>query len=265
LHRLKALPSRADQRNARMPITLASSRQADGNAVDLQPRRQSVTSNGASVKSMEMEQMRVCMRQMAERLREGGMPLPGLLSLAVSCDSDAGASGSECTASRQCPTELSHATTPSWRSRSFPPNFRQSASPELDPMARASPAVYVDTTTSARRRLPPLPDEAREHKVSPPSEVLRLSDISSEVHEANAMLVESFLNVKRRAMPRPESSCGTACISSCPAPEDTCSGSFRDASIPSSARRPHRRPRGLSPEMGALLEDSESRATSAAA
>merc|ERR1711957_860168 len=48
------------------------------------------------------------------------------------------------------------------------------------------------------KRLPVLPDEARGISCSTPSEVRLLNDIDSVVGEANAMLVESFLNVKRK-------------------------------------------------------------------
>lgn len=95
----------------------------------------------------------------------------------------------------------SHATTPSWRSRSFPRRL----------VARTGTDVSVDeqsgTTASSEasrvRRLPPLPMEARwassesHRRGAPSSELHRLDEVDSEVCEANAMLVESFLNVKR--------------------------------------------------------------------
>lgn len=60
-----------------------------------------------------------------------------------------------------------------------------------------------------QRRLPPLPLEARWAQVrrpgAPSSELRRLEEAESEVCEANAMLVESFLNVKRRACEEAES------------------------------------------------------------
>mmetsp|Transcript_110532 Transcript_110532/g.195736 ORF Transcript_110532/g.195736 Transcript_110532/m.195736 type:complete len:327 (-) Transcript_110532:11-991(-) len=90
-------------------------------------------------------------------------------------------------------TEITHATTPSWRSRSFPPAIDPATSMPVTSMPSAS------IQTAPRRRLPPLPDEARQAKpYSAPSEIRHLDRIDSAVHEANAMLVESFLNVKRR-------------------------------------------------------------------
>lgn len=58
----------------------------------------------------------------------------------------------------------------------------------------------------SRQRLPPLPVEVRwaaaglQRGGAAPSEIRRLEEVGSEVCEANAMLVESFLNVKRRAL-----------------------------------------------------------------
>ncbi|CAJ1452757.1 unnamed protein product [Effrenium voratum] len=82
--------------------------------------------------------------------------------------------GSEC---------LSHATTPSWRS---------------------SKEVSVESpgSSSARCRLSPFLEkrwEAMEKRsrFAPKSELERLERIDPEVDEANAVLVESFLNVKR--------------------------------------------------------------------
>jgi len=96
---------------------------------------------------------------------------------------------------------VSHATTPSWRSRSFPPRLTgcgQGASSTLE---------RQDADGKRRaRRCPPLPMEARWaateilRKGAPASELQRLDEVGSEVCEANAMLVESFLNVKRRML-----------------------------------------------------------------
>lgn len=90
---------------------------------------------------------------------------------------------------------LSHATTPSWRSRSFPPRFAR------ERIVQANRTLQKPRLTQ-KPRLPPLPIEARwfaatQLRGAPPSEVQRLHDIDAHVNEANAMLVESFLNVKR--------------------------------------------------------------------
>mmetsp|Transcript_91489 Transcript_91489/g.296080 ORF Transcript_91489/g.296080 Transcript_91489/m.296080 type:complete len:373 (+) Transcript_91489:71-1189(+) len=106
-----------------------------------------------------------------------------------------------------CGSALSHATTPSWRSRSFPPRLHGAAATML---ARAEPG----SASAAARRLPELPMEVRwaaqglRAGGAAPSELRHLNDADSEVCEANAMLVESFLNVKRRQaqeeFPEPE-------------------------------------------------------------
>jgi len=87
---------------------------------------------------------------------------------------------------------LSHATTPSWRSRSFPANYRA---------PRAAPEGNKDGAepqqAPPRYRLPPLPSEARGPR-APSSEARYLRKIASEVNEANAMLAESFLGAVRR-------------------------------------------------------------------
>merc|ERR1719321_589371 len=84
---------------------------------------------------------------------------------------------------------VSHATTPSWRSRSFPPNFKHSGSRDNGEQQQA--------TVTERQRLPPLPSEARGPK-RPCSEVRYLGSIASEVNEANGMLADSFIASKRR-------------------------------------------------------------------
>mmetsp|Transcript_6254 Transcript_6254/g.15538 ORF Transcript_6254/g.15538 Transcript_6254/m.15538 type:complete len:344 (-) Transcript_6254:154-1185(-) len=97
---------------------------------------------------------------------------------------------------------MTHATTPSWRSRTvFVPTHVGSA--EGSEFGRTVGAE------NAKRRLPQLPLEARWASVElrpggSASELRRLDGIDSAVHEANAMLVESFLNVKRSPLP-PES------------------------------------------------------------
>lgn len=98
---------------------------------------------------------------------------------------------------------LSHATTPSWRSRSFPRNFKPAgAAPKAEASKDNGEPQQVPMTQ--RRRLPPLPSEARGPK-GPTSEVRYLGCISSEVNEANAMLADSFIGAKRR--PESDVSC----------------------------------------------------------
>lgn len=98
-------------------------------------------------------------------------------------------------------SDVSHATTPSWRSRSFPPSTPGEALPV------------------PRQRLPPLPDEARwwsclKNNQVMLSEVKYFNDIDSAVVETNAMLVESFLNVKSQQLEEgrlsPSASCSGA-------------------------------------------------------
>lgn len=97
-------------------------------------------------------------------------------------------------------SNVSHATTPSWRSRSFPPRC-----PAGVTAVTTIPEDSEAESGEAKPRLPPLPMEARwksagmHRRGAPMSEIRRLEEIGSEVCEANAMLVESFLNVKRRA------------------------------------------------------------------
>mmetsp|Transcript_86179 Transcript_86179/g.252136 ORF Transcript_86179/g.252136 Transcript_86179/m.252136 type:complete len:290 (-) Transcript_86179:21-890(-) len=112
---------------------------------------------------------------------------------------------------------VTHATTPSWRSRSFParPHFAEVEEP-----------AYPAPTRPERSRLPPLPLEARWAAAAmqsgghASSEVRRLEGIDSEVYEANALLVESFLNVKRRPPAH------GAALSSC------CEGDEESGSLP---------------------------------
>jgi len=89
---------------------------------------------------------------------------------------------------------LSHATTPSWRSRSFPPHYR---APGAAPKADGSKDKVEPQAGPQKHRLPPLPSEARGPK-GPSSEVRYLGCIASEVNEANAMLADSFIGAKRR-------------------------------------------------------------------
>eukprot|EP00931_Biecheleriopsis_adriatica_P122518 TRINITY_DN97515_c0_g1_i1.p1 TRINITY_DN97515_c0_g1~~TRINITY_DN97515_c0_g1_i1.p1 ORF type:complete len:325 (+),score=59.86 TRINITY_DN97515_c0_g1_i1:27-1001(+) len=100
-------------------------------------------------------------------------------------------------------TTLSHATTPSWRSRSFPPHYGTAAVPGSPGAADVLDTLEPLEENAVVRRLPPLPLEARWAAVgkrsllAPASELQRLKSIDPDVDEANAMLVESFLNVKR--------------------------------------------------------------------
>jgi hypothetical protein len=232
----------------------------DGCREAVRPRRQVGSSAGASAKSsVEARDMESQIRQMVEYLKENGAPLPELFSLAVRKSEKTGLETENDTAldtdkSCQCPSELiSHATTPSWRSRSFPPHYRRLADsyPAVAASGRATPE-----TGGSGRRLPPLPDEATRRRSSPLTEVARLSDITSEVHEANAMLVESFLNVKRRALVGGSATPSEASsYQSGPASEQSGS-SRRGASALSSARRFPRKAR--QPDMERLIEDGES-------
>lgn len=175
---------------------------------------------------------------------------------------------------------LSHATTPSWRSRSFPINFLKS---HPNPCS----AVQSDVSTGSRHRasegkalqtdacpsgcrMPALPDEAR--RKTPCSELLRLKEIAEDVCEANALLVESYLNVKRRSVSRqgsgPSSASATnSCSRGIERQSTKCSsaresGDCRaapDRSLLSSAPpRPPRRPKRYEQELGTLLEALES-------
>lgn len=120
---------------------------------------------------------------------------------------------------------VTHATTPSWRSRSFPqpPRVRTGrrrrnmgtniSESRIEEEADATDGSAADRKLE-RHRLPPLPMEARWanselHRCkAPPSELQRLQGIDEHVKEANAMLVESFLKIKRQ--PAPDGPCGTA-------------------------------------------------------
>lgn len=130
--------------------------------------------------------------------------------------------------------KLSHATTPSWRSRSFPPHLmarsrklRMPSVAEDDVACMKTRSAEDGASPEVARRRPPLPAEARWTRVyrPPRSEVQRLNDVDSEIQEANAMLVESFLNVKRRMSFDPDAdemqgapSCSWA--ASAPPPDD---------------------------------------------
>lgn len=232
-------------------------------APEVKPPRRAVSSDGASVAQADGAELR--------RLLTPG-PQEGLLSVAAQAAKEArqqdaeymGCSASSCGASQACQegqgygaasqvsraTKLSHATTPSWRSRSFPPNF-------LAKCRAAQEKTEQEDTAGKVRRLPALPDEARPQRGSPPSEVALLSDIASEVHQANALLVESYLNVKRRPISRqgPLSAGSFAAASSCSAEEMQ---SSRPSTLPPAGARPARRGRKYELELGPLPEALES-------
>jgi len=235
---------------------------AGGFTPEVQAPRRAVSSDGAAVVKVDEKQLEDSIRIMAQCLQDGGVPPPGLLSLsrpsresrrqdaqddldAESNDFDSRASsyGGGSQGSRLCRTELSHATTPSWRSRTFPPYYLTRPPGQAEKPAQ-------------KQRLPSLPYEARVG--TPLTEVARLNDIASEVHEANALLVESFLNVKRRALPRPQpvsaSGSGAAsCLSG-----TSCSSMDRAPSLPLHMPKPPRRPRKYEQELGTLPESYES-------
>ncbi|CAE7307709.1 unnamed protein product [Symbiodinium sp. CCMP2592] len=102
------------------------------------------------------------------------------------------------TASPSVSGSLSHATTPSWRSR--PSQATPSAASQGTSEMACKPAMMAE---SIRPRLSPLLEarwtvvEEQRYRGVPQSELDRLDRIDPEVDEANAMLVESFLNVKR--------------------------------------------------------------------
>lgn len=228
------------------------------------PKR-AASSDGAAVKSLGTKELESSIRIMTQCLQDSGAPLPDSVSLArrrrrgiwrgnaiddMDSLGDSSCDGSHCMVT-DCQTQLSHATTPSWRSRSFPPHLAKS---------------YPETITSGQnetylgsRRLPALPDEAR--LMTQCSEVQRLRDISAEVHEANALLVESYLNVKRRPINSsgPISSCGPSAASG------TASGSFverwsgdqDEISASLTSARPPRLPRKHEHELGPLFEGAE--------
>ncbi|CAE8624491.1 unnamed protein product, partial [Polarella glacialis] len=116
-----------------------------------------------------------------------------------------GAPGASASGASECRSSLSHATTPSWRSRSFPHGCQRPESSRTNASACGHlPGVPESAVPEgAARRLPPLPLEARWAAVgqrnpgAPPSELQHLRSIDPEVDEANALLVESFLNVKK--------------------------------------------------------------------
>lgn len=87
------------------------------------------------------------------------------------------------------PSVISHATTPSWRSRSKQVS-EGGAEADADGIAPLP-----------RQRLTPLLEKrwtaVEQTRLAPKSELERLERIDPDVDEANAMLVESFLNVKR--------------------------------------------------------------------
>lgn len=228
----------------------------DGCREAMPPRRLVGSSAGASAKSaLDPKDMECQMRQMVQCLRDTGSPLPGLLSLVVgkNSKSEIPEARTDTDKSCQCPSEISHATTPSWRSRSFPPHYRPidvQSNPAVSSSARATPE-----SGCSRRPLPPLPEDATRRRSTPLSEVVRLTEIDSQVHEANAMLVESFLNVKRRPLPEPMTASESSFNSSCSSTERSGSKS-RGTSAPSSARRYLRKARP--PDMERLPEDGES-------
>lgn len=203
-----------------------------------QAPRRAVSSDGAAVKSVNERELQESISIMASHLQDGNAPMPNLLSLARRPNAQSSPDGGDMDASASSfggsqgypdsaygQTVISHATTPSWRSRTFPPNFLSKRS---DPAAQ----LPQGEASTARRRLPSLPEEARIR--TPCSEVARLADIAPEVNEANALLVESYLNVKRRPVSRagassaPGPSSGSAsCVSasSCSAADRLSTGS----------------------------------------
>ena len=91
--------------------------------------------------------------------------------------------------SRPARSVLSHATTPSWRSRSKQVSEVDGEEADgIGPLARNRLTPLLEKRWTALERSPP---------IVPKSELERLEHIDPEVDEANAMLVESFLNVKR--------------------------------------------------------------------
>lgn len=236
-------------------------------APEVKPPRHAVSSNGAAVALLDGQSLQDTMRTFSQCLQDGGTPQPGLLSLAAQAASDArrqdasatGDRGSSATSyagsqtyceGQDCASQLSHATTPSWRSRTFPANFLPRRREVQD-----SKDCNVQLDVSAKtRRLPALPEEARPQNRCPPSEVAHLSEIASDVHEANALLVESFLNVKRRPICGPTSTTSSTAASNCSAEERQ---SSRHSSKAQSSRPP-RLGRKYGVELGTLPEASES-------
>lgn len=119
-------------------------------------------------------------------------------------------------------SNLSHATTPSWRSRSFPWRAEVPGAKS----GRHAEASDREPAAGERPRLPPLPMEARwaasqsHRSKAPPTELFCLERIDEAVHEANATLVESFLNVKRH----PPSEVGGALYDAEPSCSEPASG-----------------------------------------
>lgn len=216
-------------RSARQPAVPSAGRLLAGDwKPEARPPRRAASCDGASVNTPDEHALEESIRMMSACLaNDGDGPLPGLMSLAqrklgrraaadqAREDGDVD-EGSTCCSNSQgyqdCRTELSHATTPSWRSRSFPPKFLEKAAARQKARSATDAVdtpqwVYPDNAMAyaqaempaERRRLPGLPDEARPRRRDAPSEVTRLIDIASDVGEANAMLVDSFLNVKRQA------------------------------------------------------------------
>jgi len=113
-------------------------------------------------------------------------------------------------ASRPASTStVSHATTPSWRSRSFPPRL-QPLEAEARPSASRDSASGASDSGLEARWAAVSKGRSGPGSVAPSlrSEMRYLEQADSEVCGANAMLVESFLNVKRWAamesLPEPQ-------------------------------------------------------------
>eukprot|EP00929_Paragymnodinium_shiwhaense_P104123 TRINITY_DN6816_c0_g1_i1.p1 TRINITY_DN6816_c0_g1~~TRINITY_DN6816_c0_g1_i1.p1 ORF type:complete len:398 (-),score=53.34 TRINITY_DN6816_c0_g1_i1:87-1280(-) len=169
---------------------------------------------------------------------------------------------------------LSHATTPSWRScyggcergaggsssssyadGSAGPKDNRSRQREVGSRPSEDALSASSAASGMSRRKPPLPAEARWEKLQsatgPASELRKLAELDSEVGEANAQLVDAFLNVKRRPSPSvseasseftaSESFCGSE--SAVPRRSDR-SGAHRSrpGSERSSQRQMHQRP-----------------------
>lgn len=181
---------------------------------DLRAPQRAVSSDGAAIS-------KDAVRLAAQRLQDGAAASQGSTTAGVQSAREGrlkdGASGGELAsascasscaesqgpqgdgAASQLGTQLSHATTPSWRSRTFPQGFLA----RCRKFQKSKALADAPSGSGAKsRRLPQLPEEARPQKMAPPSEVGFLAEISSEVGEANALLVESYLNVKRRPMSR---------------------------------------------------------------
>jgi len=282
--RFAAVPSRAasalsrqqDDRSGRTPrsarLSACSILSRQSCAPEPKTPHRSVSSDGGAVKALKEKQLEESLREVAKRLRDTGAPqAPSHLSQASGKEADDAASELDCAASlrsgsqgcRECQSFLSHATTPSWRSRSFPPHVLKKLAVESSSQVSHSRCGHEASSDKAqvqeRRRLPSLPDEAR--RSSPPSEVALLGDIASEVNEANALLVESFLNVKRRTMPEdldvPFSDAAPRAPSSSKPPGGS-GGSKSGVSASRHLRRPRLQERELlSPLRESLLGEAE--------